>query len=117
MLAKCFLFENKYDDAETWTNKSREIDPKNHKTLQLLSHLNYINGNIFLAQHYMNEAMKNSFTDDDNYNIVMQFAVYNILDNKPTEVVENFNVARKLLGSKKCTICDELMANNIKTSN
>ncbi|WP_310556556.1 hypothetical protein [Flavobacterium sp.] len=116
-LAKCHLYEKHYDNAEEWCNKARAIEPNNHKTLQLLAHLNYINGNLFLGQHYINDAMKNAFNDDDNYNIIMQFAVYNILDNKPNEVIQNFETARKLLGNKKCNLCDELMADYINIKN
>ena len=94
--------------SEEYIKKIRDINYDNFDALRLLSHINFLKGFQSLAQFYGESAGKYVRNDFDNYNLIMQFTIYQIYNGDLNTAMNNIEIARKIKGDDGCKLCDKL---------
>ena len=95
--------------TEEYCKKIREIDSNNFDALRLLSNINFIKGSMYLAQFYGENAGKNLRNENDNYNLIMQFAIYQIYSGDFKTAFSNIEIAKQINDVASCPLCDKLL--------
>ncbi|MBL7748309.1 MAG: hypothetical protein JNM19_12810, partial [Chitinophagaceae bacterium] len=98
--------------TKSWADKAKQTDPNHFNTLRLMAHLSYLDANP-AVDIYAQEASKNIRTGDDQYNLVMQFAIYQLITGDATAAYGNIEVGRQSLEGTPCELCDKLMSKYI----
>jgi len=94
--------------AKIWADKAHQSDPNHFNTLRLLSHLSYLDASP-AVETYAQAASKNIRTNDDQYNLVMQFAIYQLITGDATAAYGNIAIGRQSLEGASCELCDKLL--------
>lgn len=95
--------------AEEYCKKIRDINSDNFDALRLLSHINFLKGFQSLTQFYGESAGRYVRNDFDNFNLILQFAIYQIYNGDFSTAINNIEIARKIKGNEDCPLCDKLM--------
>lgn len=109
LLAFDYYLSDDLVKAEEYCKKIREIDSSDFNCLRLLSHINFIKGFKSLAQFYGESASSYLKDDDDNYNLIMQFAIYQLYNGDFTTAQNNIEIAKNIKGDDDCDLCITLM--------
>lgn len=109
-LAQHYFLVNDNQKAREWALKAREINPYNADAIRLLTHLSYLDQDQDL-QPYMEEAAMviQNGNVDQQYAFLLQIATYYVLNGSAPQAYNNINMAKQLVGSKGCELCDKLM--------
>lgn len=116
-LAQHYFQTNDNQKAREWALKAREISPYNADAIRLLTHLSYLDQDQNL-QPYMEEAAAviQNADADQQYAFLLQIATYYVLNGSAPQAYNNINMAKQLIGSKACELCDKLMDKFITVS-
>lgn len=102
-------------NAKKWVAEALQADSSHFNTLRLLSHLSYLDANP-AVEKYAQEAAQYIRSGDDQYNLVMQFAMYQLITGDAAAAFGNINVARQSLEGTPCELCDKLVEKYIVVS-
>lgn len=95
--------------AEEYCIKIREINSDNFDALRLLSHIHFLKGFQSLTQFYGESAGRYVRNDFDNFNLILQFAIYQIYNGDFSTAINNVEIARKIKGDEDCPLCNKLL--------
>jgi tetratricopeptide (TPR) repeat protein len=112
-VAEHYLRADDLKKAEEWANKGVEVNANNFDILRLLAHLNFLNGKSDLVQSYADKAIKLAQTNQQQYNLALQFAFYQLFNGDATSAHNNIEIARKAIEGQTCEICDRVVAKYI----
>lgn len=93
--------------AEEWANKGKEVNENDFDILRMLAHLNFLNGNSDVVQTYADKAIKLLQTNEQQYNLLLQFALYQLFNEDAATAYSNIEIARKIFEGQECEICDK----------
>jgi tetratricopeptide (TPR) repeat protein len=114
MLAQHYFIKNEMKNAREWAMKAKEINPYNAAAWRLLTHLSYLDQDENLQSHIEQAAIVIENADPDNqYSFLMQVAIYYLLNGSASQAYNNINMAKQVLGSQPCKLCDKLLGKYI----
>jgi hypothetical protein len=61
-----------------------------------------------MSRFYGESAEPNMKQDDDAYNLIMQFAIYQIHNGDFGSAINNIEIAKNIKGQDGCPLCDQL---------
>jgi hypothetical protein len=108
LLAQYYFSNNDIKKTQEWTTKALQIDSTNIDALRMQVHLDYLDRNESL-QSYADRAARNLQTNEQQYNLVMQFAIYYLLNGDAEAAYNNLEAARKSLEGQSCGLCEKLV--------
>ena len=113
LLAVDYFLNGHLEKAEEYCRKAKALNSYNFEALRLLAHINFIKGSFFLAQFYFEDALKNVRNAHENYNILMQLAIYQIYHGDTENAYSNIEQAKRINGKSKCQLCENLIQDYI----
>ena len=95
--------------AKSYSDQIRTIEPDNFNTLRLLSQLYFEKGVPALAQYYFGKAKDKAASDIGNYDLLLQFAVYQTYNGDFANAKGNIEIARKIENVDSDELCNRLL--------
>jgi tetratricopeptide (TPR) repeat protein len=115
-LSKFYLLEENIEKAQFYLEAAEKMNPENFDIYRLKSHLSYVTGTeIILEGFYMRKASRLAKTDDDNYRLYLQSAIYDIINNRPNDAFNKLNSIKR--NRVDCETCDRLISKYFKIKN
>lgn len=108
-MAHHYFLMGDYRQAKAWTEKALQADSSHFNTLRLMAHLLYMDANPSV-DYFANKAAQFAQTTTDQYNLVMQFAIYQLINGDAVNAYNNIETGRKSTEGEPCPLCDELIS-------
>lgn len=109
-LANDYFLNGDRDKAEGYCKKVREINPDHLDALRLLAHINFLKGSKLTSMFQLDRARRYVKSNTDAYNLLMQYAIYQIYNGDIKTAKGNIEKAREINGGGDCALCDKLLA-------
>jgi hypothetical protein len=115
-LSKFYLLENQIEKTRFYINEAEKINPHQFDIYRLKAHADFVEEtDIILEVFYMRKASRLAKTDDDNYRLYLQGAIYDMFNNKPNDAFNKFSIIKK--NREDCETCDRLISKYFKIEN
>ncbi|RED49992.1 tetratricopeptide repeat protein [Seonamhaeicola aphaedonensis] len=109
-LANDYYLNGDIHKAEGYCRKVREINPDHFDALRLLAHINILKGSKLPPIFQLDKARRYVNSNTDAYNLLMQYAIYQIYNGDIKTAKGNIEKAREINGGGDCALCDKLLA-------
>lgn len=108
LLANLYFNTGDLKKAEEWATKGFEANAWHFDNLRLLAHLNFLNGKSDRTEAYANQAVKLVQTTEQQINILLQFAIYQLFNGDANSAYGNMEIVKKTMGEQPCELCERL---------
>ena len=109
LLAFDYFSNGRMKEAGAYCDKAMLIDSNNFDALRLKSHINFLEGNYLLSQFYWQNAGNFIRNQDDDYNLSMQIAIYQIYKGDIEMAQSLIELVKQVKGKDNCPLCDQLI--------
>ncbi|GAA4963006.1 hypothetical protein [Algibacter aquimarinus] len=115
-LSKFYFLENQIEKTRFYINEAEKINSHQFDIYRLKAHADFVEEtDIILEGYYMNKASRLAKTDYDYYRLYLQYAIYDMFNNKPNEAFNRLSIIKK--NSEDCKTCDRLITTYFKIDN
>lgn len=108
-LAHHYLLIGDQRQAKAWAEKALQADSSHFNALRMMAHFLYMDANPSV-DYYANKAAQYAQTANEQYSLVMQFAIYQLINGDAVNAYTNIENARKAMEGEPCKLCDELIS-------
>lgn len=109
LLAFDYFSSGRMKEAGACCDKAMLIDSNNFDALRFKSHINFLEGNYLLSQFYWQNAGNFIRNQNDDYNLSMQFAIYQIYNGDIEMAQSIIELVKQARGKDDCPLCDQLI--------